>query len=194
MVIKLVAVLFCMTNISLAQIPAVCTSPSNFHEQICCPEPFVGAGPCGSWLAFPRGKCVYVDNDQATTNIRGNWPHYYSKICECRPPFGNFDCGECAHGFSGTSCDKKVIRTRKLLNHLSRNDVEYFINALYMAKSFPSRYVVIINETKPGTVPPMKVASLYDVFVWVHYYISKESYSEYTLILGFHRGTIDSSL
>lgn len=176
--------LFCLISFTFnictqAQLPAVCTNPSNFSEQTCCPEPFVGAGPCGSLLVVPRGRCIVINNiNQSTTDIRGNWPHYYGKICKCEPQFGNFDCGECASGFSGTSCNKRAVRTRKLINHLTEVELDDFVRTLYMAKSFPSRYVVIVNETQPGTVPLMKVSSLYDVFVWIHYYISKETYSK----------------
>ena len=47
-----------------------------------------------------------------------------------------------------------------------------------MAKVFPSRYVVITKETRPGTIPPMSIISVYNLFVWVHYYISKNSYGK----------------
>lgn len=161
-----------------AQLPAVCTNSWNFYQQICCPEPFIGAGPCGSNLALPRGQCISVTTDQSTTDIRGNWPHYYSKICECGSQFGNFDCGECASGFKGENCDEKVVRTRKFLNHLTSDELNDYISTMFMAKTFPSRYVAVVKETKPGVVPEMKVASVYHIFVWVHYYISKESYGK----------------
>ena len=165
-------------NLCGAQFPAVCTNPSNFHEQICCPEPFASAGPCGSHLKPPRGECIKINTSQTTIDVRGNWPHYYSQICKCRPRFGNFDCGECAFGFKGTSCNEKVIRTRRFLNLMSESETNDLIKTLYMAKTFPSRYVVILKETRPGIVPPMRAASIHDVFVWNHYYISKESYGK----------------
>lgn len=164
-------------GVCTALLPAVCTNPSNFYDQICCPEPFPRAGPCGSQLRVPRGKCTTIQTNQTVTDVRGNWPHYYNKVCKCNPHFGNFDCGECAFGFKGLNCDKRIVRTRKLLNHLSSKELNDLISTLYMAKVFPSRYVVITNETRPGTIPPMKVASVYNLFVWIHYYISKESYS-----------------
>ena len=161
-----------------AQLPAVCTNPTNFHDQICCPEPFPGAGPCGSLLSVPRGECVAIDTNQTTIDVRGNWPHYYNNICECSGNFGNFDCGECASGYKGAKCDKKVVRKRRLLNHLSPEEISELIDTLYMAKVFPSRYVVITKETRPGTIPPMSIISVYNLFVWVHYYISKNSYGK----------------
>ena len=161
-----------------AQLPAVCTNPSNFYDQICCPEPFVGAGPCGSNLLISRGKCVDITTNQTTTDVRGNWPHYYKKICECESQFGNFDCGECASGFKGVNCNEKIIRTRKLINSLSQSELDYLIKTYFMAKTFPSRYVAIVNESLPGTVPEMKTASVFNIFVTFHYYISKESYGK----------------
>ena len=178
LVLLLTTILYYNVKFCRAQLPAVCTNPVNFYNQICCPEPFVGAGPCGSKLLIPRGRCIKIAVNETTTDIRGNWPHYYDKICECEPQFGNFDCGECASGFIGVNCDEKIVRTRKLINHLSSDELNYLISTLYMAKSYPSRYVIVTNETKPATVPPMKVASVYNVFVWVHYYISKETYSK----------------
>ena len=165
-------------SICRAQLPAVCTNPTNFHAQICCPEPFVGAGACGSLLAVPRGRCVAVDTNQTTIDVRGNWPHYYKNICECSGNFGSFDCGECASGYKGAKCDRKVVRKRRLLNHLSSEEMTELIDTLYMAKVFPSRYVVITKETRPGTIPPMSIISVYNLFVWVHYYISKNSYGK----------------
>lgn len=161
-----------------ALLPAVCTSPSNFHKQVCCPVPFAGAGPCGSHLSPPRGKCVRVNTNQTTTDVRGNWPHYFNKVCRCHPRFGNFDCGECSFRFTGATCNESIVRTRKLINHLTRQELDNLIDIFYMAKSFPSRYVVMTKETLPGTIPPLKVASVHDVFVWIHYYISKETYSK----------------
>ena len=179
MFMLLEALLLCFTiSSSKAQLPAVCTNPSNFYKQICCPEPFVGAGPCGSQLSPPRGRCIKIYTNQNTTDVRGNWPHYYNRICKCQPRFGNFDCRECAFGFKGVTCNESIVRTRKLLNHLSENELDDLINTLYMAKTFPSRYVVIINETRSGIIPPMRASSLHNVFVWIHYYISKESYSK----------------
>ena len=177
-VLLLRILLLCSTHdLTGAQLPAVCTNAENFYEHICCPEPFSGAGPCGSLLKPPRGTCVQINTtEQDTTDVRGNWPHYYNNVCECRPHFGNFDCGECAYGFKGATCDKRVVRKRRLLNQLTKDEIRDFVRALYMAKTFPSRYVVITRETRPGTIPPMKVGSLHDVFVWVHYYISKETY------------------
>lgn len=169
---------FYHTRVCRAQLPAVCTNPTNFHDQVCCPEPSPGAGPCGSLLPVPQGKCVAVETNQTTTDVRGNWPHYYSNICECSGNFGNFDCGECAAGYKGAKCDVKVVRKRRLLNNLSPEELTELINTLYMAKGFPSRYVVITKETRPGTIPPMSIVSVYNLFVWVHYYTSKDSYGK----------------
>lgn len=181
-VLLLRILLLCSTHdLTGAQFPAVCTNAENFHQQICCPVPFVGAGPCGSLLKPPRGKCVNITTEQDTIDVRGNWPHYYQNICECRPQFGNFDCGECAYGFKGAICDKRVVRTRRFINHLTKDEIDDFVRTLYMAKTFPSRYVIITRETRPGTIPPMRVGSIHDVFVWIHYYISKESYGKHKI-------------
>ena len=170
---KLLEVLcFYYVSFCRAQLPAVCTNPSNFHDQICCPEPFPGAGPCGSQLEVPRGECVAVQTTQTTIDVRENWPHFYKSVCQCSGNFGNFDCGECASGYKGANCNERVVRTRRLINHLSSEELNELIDTLYMAKVFPSRYVVITKETRPGTIPPMSVISVYNLFVWVHYYAS----------------------
>lgn len=173
-----ILLLYFTHDLTGAQFPAVCTNALNFYDQICCPEPFTGAGPCGSRLKPPRGRCIQISTKPNTTDVRGNWPHYYNRVCECRPHFGNYDCGECAHGFKGATCNKRVVRKRRFLNHLTKDEIYDFIRILYMAKTYPSRYVVIVGETIPGTIPPMKVASIQDAFVWIHYYISKETYGK----------------
>lgn len=163
--------------IAHGQIPLVCSEPLNFHLQRCCPEPFPGAGPCGSHLLIPRGNCVWVVTESNTSNVRRNWPHYFNQICKCNAQFGNFDCGECDYGYRGEDCSERYIKRRRLINDLYPEEIEEYVDTLYAAKRHPSRYASIKRETKPGIPPPLyRNVTVYNMFVWTHYYVSKETY------------------
>ena len=163
--------------IAFGQIPLVCSETLNFHLQRCCPEPFPGAGPCGGHLPIPRGNCVWVVTESNISNVRRNWPHYFNQICKCNARFGNFDCGECNYGYHGEDCNERYIKRRRLINDLSPEELKQYVDTLYAAKRHPSRYASIKRETRPGIPPPLyKNVTVYNMFVWTHYYISKEAY------------------
>ena len=165
-----------------ALIPLVCSEPANFYQQRCCPEPFPGAGPCGSHLSTPRGNCVWVVTESNTSDVRRNWPHYFNQICKCNRQFGNFDCGECEYGYRGEECSEKYTKRRRFINDLPPDELKEYVDILYAAKQHPSRYASIGSETLPGTVPPMyKNVTVYNLFVWIHYYISKETYGKMSI-------------
>ena len=183
-VILSLAVIESYIPIAHGQIPLVCSEPLNFYLQRCCPEPFPGAGPCGSHLRIPRGNCVWVVTESNTLNVRRNWPHYFNQVCKCNVRFGNFDCGECNYGYCGEDCNEKYIKRRKLINDLSPKELQEYVDILYAAKRHPSRYASIKRETKPGIPPPLcKKVTVYNMFVWIHYYVSKETYGNSVYVM-----------
>ena len=174
-----VTLLLVLLHTAHGLIPLVCSEPANFNQQRCCPEPFPGAGPCGSHLSTPRGNCVWVATESNTSDVRRNWPHYFNQICKCNAQFGNFDCGECEYGRRGEDCSEKYTKKRRFINNLSPDELQEYVDTLYAAKQHPSRYASISRETTPGTVPPMHTnVTVYNLFVWIHYYVSKETYGK----------------
>jgi len=68
------------------------------------------------------------------------------------------------------------------MNDLPPDELKEYVDILYAAKQHPSRYATIGRETLPGTVPPMyKNVTVYNLFVWIHYYISKETYGKMSI-------------
>ena len=61
-----------LPHIVRAQIPTVCALEGNLRDLGCCPE------DCG---ANGRGTCteIGVPHDMNTNDVRGNWPHYFTK-------------------------------------------------------------------------------------------------------------------
>ena len=175
LVLSLTAVL-CGVPIK-AQIPAVCATDASFRGRVCCPIPVDSGGPCGSNLSLPRGECVGllgVAND--TTDVRYNWPHFYTRVCSCNGNYGDFDCGGCKFGYSGDDCSvKSTPRERRSLADFTDDDWRYYINAFKEAKSTQSRYVAITRETLPGEVVTTVPLTVYDYAVWIHHYSAKDN-------------------
>ena len=61
---------------TVGQIPTVCTDYSSLKNLRCCPTTVDGV--CGA--NANHGQCVKVGNKCLTTNVRENWPHYFTHV------------------------------------------------------------------------------------------------------------------
>lgn len=162
-----------------SQIPASCADRNSISTKTCCPVPQITGvsdpGPCGKNLG--RGECRLIDEAEdlsdSTTDVRRNWPHFFTRVCNCSDHYGGYDCGECEFGYRGDDCSERYSRERRSVTALDDAEWRVYIQQLKMAKTKPSRYVVILNETKPASELQYATLSVYDFFVWIHHYVAK---------------------
>ncbi len=100
-----------------AQFPRACVTPEGLGSAQCCPSPSaLESDPCGARSG--RGQCVDVPADARAhgpqypydgSDDRERWPQrFFTRACRCSGNFGGFDCGGCAHGFTGDACERRV--------------------------------------------------------------------------------------
>ena len=157
----------------VAQIPTTCADRQSLERMTCCP--ITADGVCGEDAG--RGECAAVNFDghsNDTTDVRVNWPHYYTRICRCSGNFGGYDCSRCSYGYYGRDCSSRAIIPRKPVRDFSEEGWREFIAILRMAKAQDSGYMVVLEERVPGTADlSMANVSLYDFWVWLHHYAGK---------------------
>ena len=162
---------------TLSQIPTVCSDAESLRNKTCCP--MTSDGVCGQ--SANRGQCVtltppptgYSDN---TTDVRANWPHYFTRACQCNGNFGGYDCSRCKFGYYGEDCSQSQVLPRRSIHEYTQEDWNEFNEILQIAKTYPSEYMAILEEQKPGTVNlSMTNISLYNLYVWLHHYATKDT-------------------
>ena len=161
---------------AVAQIPAVCADRLSLETMTCCPT--TPHGICGEDAG--RGRCVDVNfprHSNQTTDVRVNWPHYYTRVCECDGNFGGYDCTRCKYGYYGENCSRKAILQRKALRDFTDEEWEDYIEILRLAKFHRSSFVAVLEETLPGTGEPAMATNvtIYNMMVWFHHYASKDA-------------------
>lgn len=170
---------------SRQQFPRLCATAAALRAKECCP-PWVGDGsPCGA--SSGRGFCQDVqftrqpDGPQypfTGLDDREKWPSvFYNRTCQCVGNFMGFNCADCKYGYYGAKCNERRESLRRNILHLSRSERIRLVSYLNLAKqSVSSDYVVATGtyeEMENGSSPMFAEVSVYDVFVWMHYYVSR---------------------
>uniref|UniRef100_A0A3Q3W8S8 Tyrosinase n=1 Tax=Mola mola TaxID=94237 RepID=A0A3Q3W8S8_MOLML len=111
---------------------------------------------------------------------RERWPLvFYNRTCQCAGNFMGFNCADCAFGYFGPSCSERRESLRRNVFHLSGAERMRLLAYLNLAKHTISRdYVVATGtyqEMENGSIPMFADVSVYDVFVWMHYYVSRDA-------------------
>ncbi|XP_066563648.1 tyrosinase [Amia ocellicauda] len=158
-----------------AQFPRLCTTPKALKERKCCPK--WRGSPCGMQLG--RGACysyrmfffrtAYID-------YREDWPYaFYDSVCKCNGNFDGFDCSQCKPGFKGPRCQQTFSVVRKEITSLTAEEKSRFFTALEKAKRTNSEKYVILesNDTRIAGKYEFKNATVYDQYIWLHYYAAK---------------------
>uniref|UniRef100_A0A669D1M6 Tyrosinase n=1 Tax=Oreochromis niloticus TaxID=8128 RepID=A0A669D1M6_ORENI len=169
------------------QFPRMCATQEALRTKECCPTWEGDGSACGA--SSGRGTCEDVvvsaqpDGPQypfSGLDDREKWPLvFYNRTCQCTENFMGFNCGDCMFGYFGENCNERRESLRRNIFHLSRAERIKLVSYLNLAKQTISRdYVVVTGtyrEMQNGTNPMFAEVSVYDVFVWMHYYVSRNA-------------------
>ncbi|XP_006013432.1 5,6-dihydroxyindole-2-carboxylic acid oxidase [Latimeria chalumnae] len=183
--------LSCVVVVVHTQFPRQCVTSDVLRSGECCPS-FTAdpADRCGSTVG--RGQCVELVVDSRPhgpqytldgLDDRENWPlRYFNRTCRCNANFYGYNCGKCKPGWAGENCDQQVLAVRRNILELSAQEKRQFINALHQAKNTMHPDFVIATRRfeeilgPDGNTPQFENVSIYNFFVWTHYYSVSKTY------------------
>ncbi|XP_049496626.1 tyrosinase [Panthera uncia] len=186
----LLAALCCLLwsfRTSAGHFPRACASSKSLMEKECCPAWTGDSSPCGQLSG--RGACQDITLSKAPLgpqypftgmDDREAWPSvFYNRTCQCFGNFMGFNCGNCKFGFWGPNCTEKRLLVRRNIFDLSVPEKNKFLAYLTLAKHTTSPdYVIPIGtygQMNNGSTPMFNDINVYDLFVWMHYYVSRDT-------------------
>ncbi|XP_007901770.1 tyrosinase [Callorhinchus milii] len=172
---------------SSQQFPRACTPADNLMRKECCPAWSGDGSPCGELSG--RGSCQDVSVSDAPNgpqfplsgvDDREGWPSvFYTRTCHCAENFMGFNCADCRFGRFGINCTARRTSIRKNILELSGAEKDKFLAYLNLAKSTISQdYQIAVGtytQMSNGSNPMFRDISVYDLFVWMHYYVSRDT-------------------
>ncbi|XP_023688036.2 tyrosinase-like [Paramormyrops kingsleyae] len=178
---------FFLLRLTSQQFPRPCATTEVLRTKQCCPVWDGDGSACG--VLSGRGSCQDVVVSDLPNgpqypfsgiDDRESWPSvFYNRTCTCTGNYMGFDCGRCRFGFAGEKCDQRRESVRRNIFHLSLSERTKFISYLNLAKNTISPDYVIVtgtySEMGNGSVPMFADVSIYDLFVWIHYYVSRDA-------------------
>ncbi|XP_040278574.1 tyrosinase [Bufo bufo] len=188
------AVLLLVLPSAHGQFPRACSSAEVLLSKECCPAWAGDGSPCGE--ASGRGTCqdVVLSNSSigpqfpfSGVDDRENWPIvFYNRTCQCQGNFMGYNCGDCKFGFTSPNCTVRKRMIRKEIFRMTSAEKDKFIAYLNLAKRTISPDYVIATGTyeqmNNGSNPLFADINVYDLFVWLHYYSSRDAFLEGGLV------------
>ncbi|XP_059820579.1 tyrosinase [Hypanus sabinus] len=176
-----------LCKLSSSQFPRACTSTDSLTRKECCPVWIEDGSQCGELSG--RGSCEDVSVISTPhgpqfpfsgVDDRENWPAvFYNRTCRCKENFMGVHCGDCRFGYTGAKCTQQRMSIRKNIFHLTTTEKNQFFAYLNKAKYTVSENYQIATGTyaqmNNGSNPMFKDVSVYDLFVWMHYYTSRDA-------------------
>lgn len=151
-------------GVSDAHIPRPCAEKAALGQRSCCPE-YKGS-PCG--IALGRGDCIHL-----TTRDKIWPPPTYDSFCQCRENFDTYDCSRCKPGYKGENCTERQHYVRKEITTLSAEEKKRLSAAFHKAKHQNSERYVILTREFNDTELTFENATVYNLFVWMHYFAGR---------------------
>ncbi|XP_042270526.1 tyrosinase [Thunnus maccoyii] len=182
-------VLLQLLGTCLCQFPRPCANSEGLRTKECCPVWDGDGSACGALSG--RGFCTEVEvSDEphgpqyphSGIDDRERWPlAFFNRTCRCAGNYGGFNCGECRFGYWGANCAEYRESVRRNILTLSASEQQKFISYLNLAKNTISRDYVISTATRAemgenGENPMFSDINTYDLFVWMHYYVSRDAF------------------
>nr|XP_023648450.1 tyrosinase-like [Paramormyrops kingsleyae] len=169
------------------QFPRPCVTLGALQSKRCCPIWEGDGSVCGALSG--RGFCADVvvsdlpngpQYPHSGIDDREKWPLvFYNRTCQCAGNYMGFNCGECKFGYFGANCAERRDLIRRNIFHLSTSERQKFISYINLAKNTISSDYVIATGTYEqmgnGTNPMFSDINVYDLFVWMHYYVSRDA-------------------
>lgn len=169
------------------QFPRPCVTLGALQSKRCCPIWEGDGSVCGALSG--RGFCADVvvsdlpngpQYPHSGIDDREKWPLvFYNRTCQCAGNYMGFNCGECKFGYFGANCAERRDLIRRNIFHLSTSERQKFISYINLAKNTISPDYVIATGTYEqmgnGTNPMFSDINVYDLFVWMHYYVSRDA-------------------
>lgn len=159
---------------TVAQIPTACADAQSLETLTCCPT--TADGVCG--IDALRGACIQLDlpgYSHESSDVRVNWPHYFTQVCQCYGNYAGYDCSRCKPGYYGQDCSQKQILPRKPVRDLTEEDWDDFKNIIKLTRSYDSGYMAVLEESRSGNSSlVMTNISLNHLYTWIHHLVSRE--------------------
>ncbi|XP_076832304.1 LOW QUALITY PROTEIN: tyrosinase [Brachyhypopomus gauderio] len=176
-----------LARLSRQQFPRACATPEALQNKQCCPVWPGDGSVCGARSG--RGFCQDVtvsdlpngpQYPHSDVDDRERWPLvFYNRTCRCAGNFMGYNCAECKFGYFGFNCAERRESVRKNILQVSVADRRRFISYINLAKNTISSDFVIATGTyaqmNNGTNPMFADVTVYDLFVWMHYYVSRDA-------------------
>uniref|UniRef100_H2YVJ9 Tyrosinase copper-binding domain-containing protein n=1 Tax=Ciona savignyi TaxID=51511 RepID=H2YVJ9_CIOSA len=196
-----------LTQCVAAQFPRACATLEAIKSHQCCPLLGGTGSRCGE--VEGRGICSDItikDRPHGEQYVlvgvddRERWPErFFNRSCVCNDNFGSFDCSGCKPGWQGADCDvaRPLVIRQNILN-MTEEEREKFLSVLHLSKTTPHPDYVVAQDhyrnlvSENATEPNFSNISIYDLFVWVHYYSVRDTLlapgQAYTAIDFSHEG------